>query len=919
MLPCELEQRLLLTTNSEVFMTRNHSKTWVVSHWLAALAIFLSLAHSARAGLWLTNSPTSAVHLQASATLLQNGKVLVAGGTGEDGNGTNTAELYDPTTGSWKSVGPLHISRWGHTATLLQNGKVLVAGGFNDLSGPAYLNSAELYDPVLETWTDTGPLQTARSFATMTLLLDGKVLVAGGADTSTNSVTAELYDPATGTWTPTGNMNEARAYQTATLLPDGQVMVSGGNSNSSAFFDARSSIEVYNPAQGKWTPAGTMEQPRIGHTATLLSDGRVLLAGGISNSFTAGPAFFSAEIYDPVHGTNGPTASMHSPHAFHSATLLPNGTVLVTGGFTESQISSATATNATEIYDPASDTWTVTGTLNTARWAHRAVLLPGGEILAVGGATNASDYSLHSSELYDPTVNPSTGTWTFTGSMQNARRSLTATLLPNGKVLVTGGENGSGSAYTICELYDPLTGVWSNTGSLNFSRFHHAATLLANGKVLVTGGGNDFLSTTPELYDPATGLWTTNGTVPSFLSAHTATWLRNGQVLIVGFIGSTNPARLYNPISDTWTPTGPMITPRTWHKAVSLVDGKVLIVGGQSGSTNVLNAEIYDPILNQWKAAGTTREYSYSYTAAALLPSGKVLVAGVASNSSPVAEIFDPSTGVWNITGTPHTNHFLTSLTMLPGGKALLAAGSVAPEIYDPATGKWTTTPAMNENRYDDRVVLLPNGTVLEIGGAYNSSIATAEIYDPGLFAANSPRPQITASTPTLNLGAPLTVTGTGFRGLSEANGSCWDSATDYPLVQLRNLESGQTTYLLTSNWSTNSFTSLPVWNFPPGQALATVFVNGIQSTSRVVNVAVPVHVTTTLLSPQFSTNGAFHFTFSNTPGALLGALATTNIALPSSNWMRLSGVTETSPGNFEFTEANATNNVQRFYQVFAP
>jgi len=256
---------------------------------------------------------------------------------------------------------------------------------------------------------------------------------------------------------------------------------------------------------------------------------------------------------------------------------------------------------------------------------------------------------------------------------------------------------------------------------------------------------------------------------------------------------------------------------------------------------------------------------------------------------------------------------------MLPGGKTLLAAGSVAPEMYDPATGKWTTTPTMNENRYDDRVVLLPNGTVLAIGGVYNSGIATAEIYDPGLFTTNSQRPQITSSTPVVNLGASFTINGTGFRGVSEANGSGGDSATDYPLVQLRNMESGQTTYLLTTNWSTNSFTSLPVWNFPPGHALATVFVNGIQSTSSVVNIAVPVPATTTLLSPQFSTNSAFHFTFSNTPGALLGALATTNIALPSSNWTRLSGVTEISPGNFEFTDANATNNVQRFYQLFAP
>jgi len=220
--------------------------------------------------------------------------------------------------------------------------------------------------------------------------------------------------------------------------------------------------------------------------------------------------------------------------------------------------------------------------------------------------------------------------------------------------------------------------------------------------------------------------------------------------------------------------------------------------------------------------------------------------------------------------------------------------------------------------RQQDRAVLLADGRFMDIGGS--DSGATAEIYDPGLYPTNTPRPQITSSTPALNVGDSLNLTGIGFRGRSGGSGGNWqDSASDYPLVQLRSMESGQTTFLSATNWSKKSFTSAPVWNFPPGETLATVFVNGIQSTSSVVNITVPIPVTTTLVNPQRSTNGAFEFMFTNTPGAMLGVLASTNLALPSANWTPLSGVSEITPGEFEFTDPQATNNAQRFYRIFAP
>src|ERR1035437_5441271 len=220
------------------------------------------------------------------------------------------------------------------------------------------------------------------------------------------------------------------------------------------------------------------------------------------------------------------------------------------------------------------------------------------------------------------------------------------------------------------------------------------------------------------------------------------------------------------------------------------------------------------------------------------------------------------------------------------------------------------------------KAILLHSGKILVGGGQGDyegNGLASSELYDVGLGYSNSRQPQIISVTSPLNLGNSLVITGAQFRGISGgSSGNSQDSSTDYPLVQLRSVESGQTAFLLSTNWSTNSFASSAVWNFPPGWALATVFVNGIQSTSSIVNISIPVPVTTTLNSTAL-TNGQFHFGFTNNSGALFGVLATTNLSLPLTNWTKLGGVVEISPGQFQFTDPQATNGGQRFYNIFAP
>src|SRR5271169_5342912 len=327
----------------------------------------------------------------------------------------------------------------------------------------------------------TGEMGTERAAHTVTLLANGRVLIAGGFNSTSILATAELFDPATGTFTPTGAMTTARFSHTATLLANGKVLVTGGSSN----FGDLATAELFDPATGTFTATGAMSEPRSEHTATLLADGKVLLAGGAAGN--------AAELFDSATGSFTATGELIVGGRWAcTATLLNDGTVLIAGGRDSEDVFDALPLNDAELFNPATGTFAATGAMTQFRYNHTAALLRNGQVLLTGGFNGIP---VQDAELFDPT----TGSFSRTGILGTPRAQHTATLLEDGTVLVAGGftYNPPGS-FSSAEVFDPATNKFTPTGPMGAGRFLHTATLLNNGLVLVTGGQSTI--TIPEVF-----------------------------------------------------------------------------------------------------------------------------------------------------------------------------------------------------------------------------------------------------------------------------------------------------------------------------------------------------------------------------------------------------------------------------------
>jgi N-acetylneuraminic acid mutarotase len=826
---------------------------------------------------WMATGPMGAARSGQTATLLPDGKVLVAGG------GKASAELYNPASRTFSAAGQMSVPRTNATATLLPSGEVLVAGGL--LRGKRQLASAELYDPATGSWSRTGSMHVARSGQTATLLPDGKVLVAGGGCNGAgfyrctpgvygnSQRSAELYNPATGTWALTARMSSGRQFGTATLLPDGKVLVTGGRAycDDGICVDT-ASAQLYDPATGTWAAAGRMRNAREQHTATLLGNGQVLVAGGANVSGISGiDTPESAELYNPATGTWTRTAPTAVAHVGQTATLLRNGWVLVAGGHTR----------VAEIYEPSRGIWVSPGAMTTGRTQQTATLLPGGYVLVTGGdgadgqpLTTAEEFLAGRGPLVSITpaslsfggqqVDSTSGARTYrvandgsadllaggvavtgrhpadfrastdcarapvppggtctvsvrfvprftglrtaaaavtdnaprapqsvavsgfgggpdafvpVGPMATPRDHATATLLPDGDVLVAGGETSATQSIAGAELYDPATRTFSATGSLHTARSWAAAALLRDGQVLVVGGsGNAGNLSSAELYNPATGTWRTTAPMHQPGYGLTATLLPSGEVLVVGPDFGRRPPEVYNPVTATWADTGPTVAAHFLGTATLLRDGQVLAAGGHTS-----RAELYNPATDTWKATASLPTAIESQTAT-LLPDGDVLVAGgdipvAGGRTLNDAELYDPGTGSWQPANPMHVARSGATATLLPDGTVLMAGGCSrrcdravgSAETF--AYGGFLRTDTMTRPRMDQTATLLADGDVLVAGGDRipgGRATASAELYTP-ILASMHPD-----SGPA---GSRVTVSGSGFYA-GETVRVLWDNKT---------------------------------------------------------------------------------------------------------------------------------------------
>lgn len=727
---------------------------------------------------WQDGGTPSHVRSRATSTLLQDGKVLVIGGVlGNDevlvdvGETLCSTEIFDPLELTWEA-GPVVPGPSGecyplmdHVAVPLNDGRVLVTGGANrnrllGANQPAAFADAWIFDPRAREFTRVGQMQEPRVHHTATALRSGKVLITGGMDRMTplyeagykcpevggercrrctGTTTAELFDPATGTFSPL-TMPVPRACHTATLLADDSVLLVGGGGEPEEY----GTLGLVGAPVGTLThyKDGAFEQletklnvPRFGHVAVLRPDSNLLFVGyGRTALGLVGPPVTEEPIAEVLDVGN-------APGGLFSTSPAPTATPVVCDSSQSSDCPNARAYPA-------------------------AVLVRNGDVLIVGGQENELNQTKPSNEVDAFDFDASSFRSPKPAALLSVVSKPALSVLPTGKVMLVG-------QTAPCQLIDDTSYEFVGAAALSVARGWHSATLLPDGKILVAGGsvgtvgltGADAVRDSAELFDPAT---MTNAVLPAAMTSrrlgHSATLLPgfgNGpdRVLLVGGLATafegpggtletTPTAEVYDPASQTFTAVGSMSIGRAFHSATRLADGRVLIVGGTGDGLEALpaSAEVFDPVANTFTSVAAPLVGRLAHTAT-LLPSGKVLIAGGFSHQGIApfptgelasAELFDPVQNAFEPLPSMTIPRGLHTASPLPDGRVLLVGGTVATaaEIFDPvATTFVPTVGVMSARRISHAASVLPNGKVLISGGASSfddpTPRADAEIYDP--------------------------------------------------------------------------------------------------------------------------------------------------------------------------------------------
>ncbi|MDQ3239573.1 MAG: hypothetical protein M3P33_03545, partial [bacterium] len=660
-----------------------------------------------------------------SAILLPNGKVLLIGGDGAEAR--TAAELFDPIANTISVVTGANLIRTQSSATLLNNGKVLVSGGATSGS-----TISELYDPGTNTWSSVGGTSVPISRNENILLPNGKVLRAGGSDPADAVIysSSELFDPATNTWSSGPNMTIDRKPNTSYLPISNQIYISGGKTSVTT-----STAELYTPISdmpisqydyrkqeiyqrsGQGSLNGLFfKKPKV----TLDSNGDSVIAWqenkddqvqfqGLSHAYD-GNAYTQYGKNPASQGqSGGATPTILSPPVAIKAQMICASASCLDAGTTSGERQWG---NDQDLINKNNPEDRPVSSINNSQNVN--LVNDGANTVLAYDSDSGSASSTKTNTIYSQKTS-STGQavwntpWTATtGNMATNRRTFTSTLMNDGQVLITGGQNGS--VLSSAALFNTTTGVGIATGNnMTTNHINHAASLLTDGKVLITGGGTST---------------TTSSTV-------------------------TN---IFNPVTNTFAvTTGGLVISRSDHTSTLLKNGKVLIYGGRNGATTVSSAELFTLSSSSFAATGTGVTGAHTNAQSALLSSGRVLISGGTNGTGPLSasEIYDPITATWSTSSFMTTKRNQFTLNLLPNGQVLAIGGTdgtnrlSSSEIYDPLKNSWTASGFMTLGlRSEHTTNLLPNGQLLIHGGTTNGTteLSTSEIYDPvtGTFTAMS-------------------------------------------------------------------------------------------------------------------------------------------------------------------------------------
>lgn len=814
----------------------------------------------------------------ATTSMMSDGRVLIAGGLSMPTT-TSSIEIYDPASGTFNG-GPflsLNEPRSAAIAVTLPTGQVLIAGGREDVGSESTLRTAELFDPVSQQTSETGMLGTRRQRATATLLADGRVLICGGFDSGDGGgvdgdpgvgglASAEIYSPLSGMFSPTGSMSTTREKANAVLLADGRVLVIGG-------YDANNGVnsqtsEIYDPDSGQFSQVATMPGGgRPGATATLLTNGKVLIAGGNNGNYLA-----SALIYSPDSNTYTPTGSMGTARSQAGAILLPSGKVLLVGG----QSARFSATSLIESYDPVTQTFGIEGNLASARSSASVSMLADGRILVAGGYVPPPDNNHGGSILASAEIlkQPMATATPLAHSMTTPRTDASSSILLDGRILVAGGRNGS-NVLASAELFSDLLDTFTAAGSLATPREHASSALLPDGSVVLIGGrdASGAALASAERFNPLTSSFSTNSASlwHARYSAASAL-LANGQLLLAGGRDANGPlasAEIFDGHTGMFRIAGSLATARSESSTVLLVDGSVLVAGGLGTGGVLASAERFDPGSRSFTptagSLGTARRGAMT----ALLPNGKVLIAGgynAASVALASAELFDPLSDTFSATGNLTGARADGSIMVMPDGVVMLVGGRDATgaplatsEIYDPASGAFLAGPALSSARSRPLVALTSFGRALVAGGEGTAgTLASAETHLRSAFATTftGQRPSFSVSASLLPLPAALILDGEGLRGSHRlqsiagsegSSGGTASTASNGPLLRLQRIDNQQVIYQAPDGalpWTDLQFTTPTLARhdaIDPASRMAGAYrvyigVNGVESNARYVS-----------------------------------------------------------------------------------